>query len=101
MIRDVAIVGTAGGEYGIRGFIDGTDLNTGQDSGAPIRSGRRRAGNETWKDGQEAGSTAASIWETATTTESDTFYQASAMPVPTTMSSTVPATTSGRRACWR
>src|SRR6516165_4218376 len=30
IVRDVAIVGAAGGEYGIRGFIDGTDLNTGE-----------------------------------------------------------------------
>src|SRR5437660_11128211 len=30
IVRDVAIVGTAGGEFGIRGFIEGTDLNTGQ-----------------------------------------------------------------------
>src|SRR5713226_3659594 len=30
VIRDVAIVGSAGGEYGIRGFIDATDLNTGK-----------------------------------------------------------------------
>ena len=30
VIRDLAIVGPAGGEFGIRGFIDATDLNTGQ-----------------------------------------------------------------------
>ena len=30
IVRDVAIVGAAGGEFGIRGFIEGTDLNTGQ-----------------------------------------------------------------------
>jgi alcohol dehydrogenase (cytochrome c) len=30
VIRDLAIVGTAGGEYGIRGFIEATDLNTGK-----------------------------------------------------------------------
>src|SRR6202162_2719328 len=30
VVRADAIVGAAGGEYGIRGFIDGTDLNTGQ-----------------------------------------------------------------------
>jgi alcohol dehydrogenase (cytochrome c) len=28
VIRDMAIVGTAGGEFGIRGFIEATDLNT-------------------------------------------------------------------------
>src|SRR5437588_277321 len=30
IVKDVAIVGSAGGEFGIRGFIDGTDLHTGQ-----------------------------------------------------------------------
>ena len=30
VVRDLAIVGPAGGEFGIRGFIDATDLNTGQ-----------------------------------------------------------------------
>src|SRR5215470_9801630 len=30
VIRDLAIVGTAGGEFGIRGFIEATDLNTGK-----------------------------------------------------------------------
>ena len=30
VVRDVAIVGSAGGEFGIRGFIDATDLNTGK-----------------------------------------------------------------------
>ena len=30
VIRDIAIVGVAGGEYGVRGWIDGTDLNTGK-----------------------------------------------------------------------
>jgi alcohol dehydrogenase (cytochrome c) len=29
VVRDLAIVGPAGGEFGIRGFIDATDLNTG------------------------------------------------------------------------
>jgi alcohol dehydrogenase (cytochrome c) len=30
VVRDLAIIGSAGGEYGIRGFIDATDLNTGK-----------------------------------------------------------------------
>src|ERR1700676_4517454 len=30
IIRDLAIVGPAGGEFGIRGFIEATDLNTGK-----------------------------------------------------------------------
>jgi alcohol dehydrogenase (cytochrome c) len=78
IVRDVAIVGTAGGEYGIRGFIEGTDLNTGQ---AVWRTytipGAGEPGNETWKDGKERWKHGgASIWETATyDPDTDTFYQ--------------------------
>jgi alcohol dehydrogenase (cytochrome c) len=78
VIRDLAIVGTAGGEFGIRGFIEATDLNTGK---AVWRTytipGAGEPGNETWKDGKERWKHGgASIWETATyDPESDTFYQ--------------------------
>jgi alcohol dehydrogenase (cytochrome c) len=78
IVRDVAIVGTAGGEFGIRGFIDGTDLNTGRQLWRTYTiPGAGEAGNETWKDGkarwQHGGG---SIWETATyDPETDTFYQ--------------------------
>jgi alcohol dehydrogenase (cytochrome c) len=78
IVRDVAIVGTAGGEYGIRGFIDGTDLNTGQGLWRTYTiPGAGEPGNETWKDGKERWKHGgASIWETATyDPESDTFYQ--------------------------
>jgi alcohol dehydrogenase (cytochrome c) len=78
VIRDVAIVGTAGGEYGIRGFIEGTDLNTGQ---ALWRTytipGAGEPGNDTWKDGKDRWKHGgASVWETATyDADTDTFYQ--------------------------
>jgi alcohol dehydrogenase (cytochrome c) len=78
IVRDVAIVGTAGGEFGIRGFIEGTDLNTGQ---ALWRTytipGDGEPGNETWKDGKERWKHGGgSIWETATyDPETDTIYQ--------------------------
>src|SRR5438105_6043576 len=78
IVRDVAIVGTAGGEFGIRGFIEGTHLNTGQ---ALWRTytipGAGEPGNETWKDGQERWRHGGgSIWETATyDAETDTIYQ--------------------------
>jgi alcohol dehydrogenase (cytochrome c) len=78
VVRDVAIVGTAGGEYGIRGFIEGTDLNTGQRLWRTYTiPGAGEPGNETWKDGQERWKHGgASVWETATyDPESDTFYQ--------------------------
>ncbi len=78
IVRDVAIVGTAGGEFGIRGFIDGTDLNTGQHLWRTYTiPGSGEAGNETWKDGRERWKHGGgSIWETATyDPETDTFYQ--------------------------
>jgi alcohol dehydrogenase (cytochrome c) len=78
IIRDLAIVGTAGGEFGIRGFIEATDLNTGKAAWRTYTiPGAGEPGNETWKDGKErwkhGGS---SVWETATyDPEADTFYQ--------------------------
>jgi alcohol dehydrogenase (cytochrome c) len=78
VIRDTAIVGIAGGEFGIRGFIEATDLNTGK---ALWRTytipGTGEPGNETWKDGKDRWKHGGgSIWETATyDPESDTFYQ--------------------------
>jgi alcohol dehydrogenase (cytochrome c) len=78
IVRDIAIVGTAGGEYGIRGFIDGTDLNTGQGVWRTYTiPGAGEPGNETWKDGKERWKHGgASVWETATyDPDTDTFYQ--------------------------
>jgi alcohol dehydrogenase (cytochrome c) len=78
VVRDVAIVGTAGGEFGIRGFIEGTDLNTGQQLWRTYTiPGEGEPGNETWKDGQQHWRHGgASIWETATyDAETDTIYQ--------------------------
>jgi alcohol dehydrogenase (cytochrome c) len=78
VVRDLAIVGPAGGEFGIRGFIDATDLNTGKQVWRTYTiPGAGEPGNETWKDGknrwQHGG---ASTWETATyDPETDTIYQ--------------------------
>jgi alcohol dehydrogenase (cytochrome c) len=78
VVRDLAIVGPAGGEFGIRGFIDATDLNTGKQVWRTYTiPGPGEPGHETWKDGQNrwqhgGGST----WETATyDPDSDTIYQ--------------------------
>src|SRR6195256_5254423 len=71
IVRDVAIVG-------IRGFIDGTDLNTGKGIWRTHTiPGAGEPGNETWKDGKERWKHGgASIWETATyDPDTDTFYQ--------------------------
>jgi len=76
VVRDLAIVGSAGGEFGIRGWIDATDLNTGKQAWRTFTiPGAGEPGNETWKDGKERWKHGgASVWETATyDPESDTF----------------------------
>ena len=78
VVRDVAIVGAAGGEFGIRGYIDGTDLNTGKPLWRTFTiPGKGEPGNETWKDGQERWQHGGgSVWETATyDRDTDTIYQ--------------------------
>jgi alcohol dehydrogenase (cytochrome c) len=78
IIRDLAIVGAAGGEFGIRGYIEATDLNTGKAAWRTYTiPGTGEPGNETWKDGKERWKHGGgSIWETATyDPETDTFYQ--------------------------
>jgi alcohol dehydrogenase (cytochrome c) len=78
IVRDLAIVGPAGGEFGIRGFIEATDLNTGKAAWRTYTiPGTGEPGNETWKDGKERWKHGgASVWETATyDPDSDTFYQ--------------------------
>jgi alcohol dehydrogenase (cytochrome c) len=78
VIRDLAIVGAAGGEFGIRGYIEATDLNTGKMAWRTYTiPGTGEPGNETWKDGKDRWKHGGgSIWETATyDPETDTFYQ--------------------------
>ena len=78
VIRDIAITGSAGGEFGIRGWIDGTDLNTGKQAWRTHTiPGTGEPGNETWKDGKDRWKHGgASVWVTATyDPEIDTFYQ--------------------------
>ena len=78
IIRDLAIVGAAGGEFGIRGYIEATDLNTGKAAWRTYTiPGTGEPGNETWKDGKDRWKHGGgSIWETATyDPETDTFYQ--------------------------
>ena len=78
VVRDMAIVGIAGGEFGIRGFVEATDLNTGKPLWRTYTiPGAGEPGNETWKDGKDRWKHGGgSVWETATyDPESDTFYQ--------------------------
>jgi alcohol dehydrogenase (cytochrome c) len=78
VVRDLAIVGPAGGEFGIRGFVDATDLNTGKQAWRTYTiPAPGQPGSETWKDGnnrwQHGGG---STWETATyDADTDTIYQ--------------------------
>jgi alcohol dehydrogenase (cytochrome c) len=78
VVRDIAIIGSAGGEFGIRGWIDGTDLNTGQQAWRTYTiPGAGEPGNETWKDGKEHWRHGGgSVWVTATyDKDTDTIYQ--------------------------
>src|SRR4029077_18465938 len=78
IVRDLAIVGASGGEFGIRGYIEATDLNTGKAAWRTYTiPGTGEPGNETWKDGKDRWKHGGgSVWETATyDPESDTFYQ--------------------------
>jgi alcohol dehydrogenase (cytochrome c) len=78
VIRNLAIIGSAGGEYGIRGWIDATDLDTGKQAWRTYTiPGKGEPGNETWKDGQDHWMHGGgSVWVTATyDSDSDTIYQ--------------------------
>ena len=105
VVRDVAIVGAAGGEFGIRGFIDGTDLNTGKQLWRTYTiPGAGEPGNETWKDGQERWQHGGgSLWETAHLRPRHRHDLPGHRQCRARLRSAVPAraTTNGRRACWR
>ena len=78
VVRDLAIIGSAGGEYGIRGWIDATDLNTGKQAWRTYTiPGAGEPGNETWKDGKDRWKHGGgSVWVTATyDKDTDTIYQ--------------------------
>jgi alcohol dehydrogenase (cytochrome c) len=63
VIKDKVMIGTAGGEYGIRGFIAAYDVNTGKEAWrfntVPLPG---EPGHETWGDGWKNGG--GSIWLT-------------------------------------
>ena len=102
IIRDLAIVGAAGGEFGIRGYIDATDLNTGKPRGAPTPfPARASPATRPGRTARSVGSTAAARCgrPRPTIPTATPSTRASAMPAPTGMPNTVPATTNGRRAC--
>ncbi len=65
VIKDKVIVGTAGGEYGIRGFIAALDVKTGKEAwrfyAIPAQG---EPGNETWGKGDSWKHGGASVWIT-------------------------------------
>jgi len=107
IVRDIAIVGSAGGEYGIRGFIDGTTSTTGKQVWAhPHHSGGRRACNETWKGTARGGALEARRrldWETATYDPDTTRSTRASANAGPDWESGIPAgrQTNGPRACSR
>ena len=64
IVKDKVIVGTAGGEYGIRGFIAAYDAATGNEAWRFYTiPGKGEPGNETWAgDSWQHGG--ASVWMT-------------------------------------
>jgi alcohol dehydrogenase (cytochrome c) len=64
VVKDKVIVGTAGGEYGIRGFIAAYDVKTGKEAWRFYTiPGKGEPGNNTWKgDSWQHGG--ASVWVT-------------------------------------
>ena len=55
VIKDLAITGVAGGEYGIRGWLAATDLNTHKEVWRTYTiPAKGEPGSETWKDGYNA-----------------------------------------------
>jgi alcohol dehydrogenase (cytochrome c) len=85
VIRDLAIVGAAGAEYGIRGWIDATDLNTGKQVWRTYTIPTKgEQGNDTWKDSHSAAEHGGgSVWETGTyDPATDTMYWGTGNPGP-------------------
>ena len=66
IVKDLGIIGSSGAEYGIRGWIDATDLNTGEQVWRTHTiPGAGEPGNETWlNDAWQTGG--GSIWVTGT-----------------------------------
>ncbi len=85
VIRDVAIVGAAGAEYGIRGWIDATDLNTGKQVWRTYTiPAKGEKGSESWKGTHNAAEHGGgSVWETGTyDAATDTMYWGTGNPGP-------------------
>ncbi len=66
VVKDMAISGVSGAEYGIRGWLAAVDLNTGKERWRRYTvPGPGEPGNETWKDDYDAWMTGGgSTWQT-------------------------------------
>ena len=78
VIRDIAIIGSAGGEFGIRGWIDGTDLNTGKQvwrTHTDPGRGRARQRDLEGRQGALEARRRLGLGDRHLRPETDTFYQ--------------------------
>ncbi|MCC7253968.1 PQQ-dependent dehydrogenase, methanol/ethanol family [Hyphomicrobium sp.] len=85
IIKDMAITGVAGAEFGIRGWIAATDLKTGKELWRTYTvPAKGEPGSETWKDDYNAAATGGgSSWVTGTYDAStDTIYWGTGNPGP-------------------
>lgn len=85
VVKDMAITGVAGGEFGIRGWIAATDLKTGKELWRTYTvPAKGEPGSETWKDDYNAAATGGgSSWVTGTyDAETDTIFWGTGNPGP-------------------
>ena len=85
VIGDLVIVGAAGAEFGIRGWLDATDLNTGKQAWrTQLIPGKGEPGNETWIGEHDPWlHGGASIWVTGTyDAETGLMYWGTGNPGP-------------------
>jgi len=85
IIKDTALIGMSGAEYGVRGYIAGVDLTSGKEKWRTYTiPGPGEKGHETWKDDHEAWKTGGgSTWQTgAYDAELNLVYWGIANPGP-------------------
>lgn len=85
IVKNLAITGVAGAEYGIRGWIAATDLETGKEVWRTYTvPAKGEPGSESWKDDYNAAATGGgSTWVTGTyDAATDTIYWGTGNPGP-------------------
>jgi alcohol dehydrogenase (cytochrome c) len=83
-VKDKIVVGVAGGEFGIRGFVEALDAKTGESAWRFYTiPGKGEPGNETWGPGDSWKSGGASTWVTGTfDPAANTIYWGTGNPGP-------------------